>query len=79
MLRIEGLDVSIGSVSILRGVDMALPAGKFTGLIGRNGAGKTTLLRAIMGILKARNGSIHAEASTLDAMPTHLRARMGIG
>jgi branched-chain amino acid transport system ATP-binding protein len=47
--------------------------------VGRNGAGKTTLLRAIMGILKTRNGSIHAEASTLDAMPTHARARMGIG
>jgi branched-chain amino acid transport system ATP-binding protein len=79
MLRIEGLDVSIGSVSILRGVNMALPAGKFTGLIGRNGAGKTTLMRAIMGILKARNGSIHADTGTLDAMPTHQRARMGIG
>jgi branched-chain amino acid transport system ATP-binding protein len=79
MLRIEGLDVSIGSVGILRGVNMELPAGKFTGLIGRNGAGKTTLMRAIMGILKARNGSIHADTATLDAMPTHQRARMGIG
>jgi branched-chain amino acid transport system ATP-binding protein len=79
MLRIEGLDVSIGSVGILRSVNMELPAGKFTGLVGRNGAGKTTLMRAIMGILKARNGSIHADGGTLDAMPTHQRARMGIG
>jgi branched-chain amino acid transport system ATP-binding protein len=79
MLRIEGLDVSIGSVGILRSVNMELPAGKFTGLVGRNGAGKTTLMRAIMGILKARNGSIHADGGTLDAIPTHQRARMGIG
>ena len=79
MLRIEGLDVSIGPVSILRNVSMELPAGKFTGLIGRNGAGKTTLMRSIMGILRPRNGSVHFEGSTLDEMSVHLRARRGIG
>jgi len=79
MLRLEGLDVAIGPVSILRNVNMALPAGKFSGLIGRNGAGKTTLMRSIMGILQARNGSIHFDDATLDAMPTHERARAGIG
>src|SRR5689334_15372195 len=79
MLKIEGLDVAIGSVSILRNVSMELPPGKFTGLIGRNGAGKTTLMRSIMGILKPRNGSVHFEGGTLDALPVHLRARRGIG
>jgi branched-chain amino acid transport system ATP-binding protein len=79
MVRLEGLDVAIGAVSILRGVNMELPAGKFTGLIGRNGAGKTTLMRAIMGILTPRNGSIHLDAATLDSLPTHLRARAGSG
>ena len=79
MIKIEGLDVSIGAVSILRNVDMDLPSGKFTGLVGRNGAGKTTLMRAIMGILPARNGSIHFDARTLDTTATHLRARAGIG
>ena len=79
MLRIEGLDVAIGPVSVLRNVNMDLPAAKFTGLIGRNGAGKTTLMRSIMGILRTRNGSVHFEGSTLDALPVHLRARLGIG
>ena len=79
MLRIEGLDVAIGSVGILRNVNMELPTAKFTGLIGRNGAGKTTLMRSIMGILEARNGSIHFDGSTLDRLPTHVRARSGIG
>ncbi len=79
MLRIEGLDVAIGPVGILRNVNMQLPAGKFTGLIGRNGAGKTTLMRSIMGILRPRNGSVHFEDSTLDELPVHLRARRGIG
>jgi len=79
VVKLEGLDVAIGAVSILRSVNLELPSGEFTGLIGRNGAGKTTLLRSIMGILDARNGSIHFDGATLDTMPTHLRARAGIG
>ncbi|MCW5620124.1 MAG: ATP-binding cassette domain-containing protein [Burkholderiales bacterium] len=79
MVRIEGLDVSIGAVSILRGVDMELPSARFTGLVGRNGAGKTTLMRSIMGILPARNGSIHFQDRTLNTTATHARARVGIG
>lgn len=79
MLRLEGLDVSIGAVNILRNVNMELPTGRFTGLVGRNGAGKTTLLRSMMGILKPRNGSMHLDGVTFDAMPTHVRARRGFG
>ncbi len=79
MIKIEGLDVSIGVVSILRNINMELPSGKLTGLVGRNGAGKTTLMRSIMGILPARNGSIHFDSRTLDSTATHLRARAGIG
>ena len=79
MLRVEGLDVAIGSVGILRNVNLELPSGKFAGLIGRNGAGKTTLMRSIMGILSPRNGSVHLDGATLDALPTHMRARAGMG
>jgi branched-chain amino acid transport system ATP-binding protein len=79
MVKLEGLDVSIGAVSILRNVNMELPTGKFTGLVGRNGAGKTTLMRSIMGILPPRNGSIHFDGMTLDTVQTHMRARAGIG
>jgi branched-chain amino acid transport system ATP-binding protein len=79
VLRVEGLDVAIGSVGILRNVNLQLPAGKFAGLIGRNGAGKTTLMRSIMGILSPRNGSVHFDGATLDALPTHMRARAGMG
>ncbi len=75
MVKLEGLDVSIGAVSILRNVNMELPTGKFTGLVGRNGAGKTTLMRSIMGILPPRNGSIHFDGVTLDTVPdAHARS-----
>ena len=79
MLHVSGLDVSIASVSILRGVTMDVPSGKFVGLIGRNGAGKTTLMRSIMGILPARQGSISFDGTQLDKTPAHQRARSGMG
>ena len=79
MLRIDGLDVSIASVGILRGVSMDVPTGKFVGLIGRNGAGKTTLMRSVMGILPPRQGSISFDGSPLGKTPVHQRARNGIG
>jgi branched-chain amino acid transport system ATP-binding protein len=79
MLLIEGLDVSIASVGILRGVNMDVPTGKFVGLIGRNGAGKTTLMRSVMGILPPRQGSISFDGAPLGKTPVHQRARNGIG
>jgi branched-chain amino acid transport system ATP-binding protein len=79
MLEIEGLDVSIGAVTILRGVNLAVEERQFVGLIGRNGAGKTTLMRAIMGILPAKRGTIRYQGSAIDRAPTHVRARSGIG
>lgn len=79
MLEISKLDVSIGSVTILRDVNMTVGERQFVGLIGRNGAGKTTLMRAIMGILPAKAGGITFLGKAVDRMPTHLRARGGIG
>ncbi|MGQ0577836.1 MAG: ABC transporter ATP-binding protein [Betaproteobacteria bacterium] len=79
MLRIERLDVSIQSVSILRGVSMDVPTGKFAGLIGRNGAGKTTLMRSVIGILPTRQGMIRFDDVPLDRMTAYQRARGGIG
>ncbi len=79
MLKLENLDVSIQSVQILRGVSLALPAGTMAGLIGRNGAGKTTLMRSVMGLLKSSAGTVRFQDQDLLAIPTHARARLGIG
>lgn len=48
-LRVQDLSVTIGSSSILSGVDLHLHCGELTALIGPNGAGKSTLLKAILG------------------------------
>ncbi len=79
MLRIDKLEVSIGSVGILRGVGLEVGAGRFAGLIGRNGAGKTTLLRSIMGVLPWRAGDVAFDGRSLAGVPAHARAKLGIG
>jgi branched-chain amino acid transport system ATP-binding protein len=79
VLSIAALNVGIHSVQILRGVSLDLPGGSMTGLIGRNGAGKTTLMKSIMGLLKASSGRVDFDGIDLLAMPTHARARLGIG
>jgi branched-chain amino acid transport system ATP-binding protein len=60
-------------------VSLAVPTGKFAELIGRNGAGKTTLMRSIMGILPCRRGTVTFDGQSLNEMPIHSRAGMGIG
>ena len=79
MLSVRGLSVSIGGTQILRGVSLELEDGSMAGLIGRNGAGKTTLMKSLMGLLKVASGSVQFGGADLLALPTHARARLGIG
>jgi branched-chain amino acid transport system ATP-binding protein len=79
VLKVDGVDVSIQSVQILRRVSLELPTGTMAGLIGRNGAGKTTLMKSIMGILKVSSGTIRFDGADLLASPTWRRTGMGIG
>jgi branched-chain amino acid transport system ATP-binding protein len=79
MLSIRALNVAIRNVQILREVSLELPQGSMTGLIGRNGAGKTTLMKSLMGLLKVGSGSVRFGDIDLLALPTHQRARLGIG
>ena len=51
-LRAEGLRVRLGTAEVLHGVDLALPAGRWTAIVGPNGAGKTTLLKALAQLLR---------------------------
>jgi branched-chain amino acid transport system ATP-binding protein len=79
MLKIENLSVAIASMQILREVSLEVPGGSMTGLIGRNGAGKTTLMKTVLGLLKASRGAVRFENRELMSVPTHGRARLGIG
>ena len=58
LLTLSGVHTHIGPYHILQGVDLVVPAGGLTALLGRNGAGKTTTLRTIMGLWHASAGTI---------------------
>lgn len=79
MLEVNGLSVDIGPVNILRDVSLRLESKQMVGFIGRNGAGKTTFLRAVMGLLKAKSGTISLDGTELLALPAHKRAGLGVG
>jgi branched-chain amino acid transport system ATP-binding protein len=64
LLSLSGVHTHIGAYHILHGVDLEVPAGQVTMLLGRNGAGKTTTLRTIMGLWSASAGTL-----TFDGRP----------
>ncbi len=58
LLTLSGVHTHIGAYHILHGVDLAVPRGQLTLLLGRNGAGKTTTLRTVMGLWRASQGRV---------------------
>ncbi|MDB5730406.1 MAG: transporter ATP-binding protein [Variovorax sp.] len=58
LLTLSGVHTHIGAYHILHGVDLAVPRGRLTMLLGRNGAGKTTTLRTVMGLWHASQGRV---------------------
>ena len=78
LLRLEGVQTHIGRYHILHGVDLVVPEGELTVLLGRNGAGKTTTLRTIMGLWRASAGRIVFDGADITRMATPDIARLGI-
>ena len=79
MLEIKGVNQFYGGSHTLWDIDMSVPAGSCTCLMGRNGMGKTTLLRSIMGLTAVRSGQILYEGRDLATLRAEDRARAGIG
>jgi branched-chain amino acid transport system ATP-binding protein len=78
LLTLTGVHTHIGHYHILQGVDLVVPRGELTMLLGRNGAGKTTTLRTIIGLWRASAGSIRFEASEIAPWQTPDIADLGI-
>ncbi|HEX4836470.1 MAG TPA: ABC transporter ATP-binding protein [bacterium] len=78
LLEIENIHVFYGSIHALRGLSLAVEAGKIVALIGANGAGKSTTLNTISGLLRPRQGSIRLDGQDLTAVPPHEIVLKGI-
>jgi branched-chain amino acid transport system ATP-binding protein len=78
LLSLSGVQTYIGSYHILHGVNLAIPKGQLTVLLGRNGAGKTTTLRTIMGLWRAAKGEIRFEGKPIHTLCTPEIVRVGI-
>lgn len=78
LMTLQGVHTHIGQYHILQGVDLVLPRGGMTVLLGRNGAGKTTTLRTIMGLWAPSQGTIHFDGRPIGGLPTPDIARSGI-
>jgi urea transport system ATP-binding protein len=79
MLKIEKLNQFYGQSHTLWDLDLAVPQGKCTCLMGRNGVGKTTLLQCIMGLLPIQSGEMHFSGEPISKLIPERRAPMGIG
>jgi branched-chain amino acid transport system ATP-binding protein len=77
-LQVRGLDVSYGQIQALHGVDLDVPKGEITALLGANGAGKTTLLRTISGLIRPSRGSVQIDGRELVGTEAHDIVRAGI-
>lgn len=78
LLEMSGVHTHIGAYHILHGVDLAVPRGQLTMLLGRNGAGKTTTLRTIMGLWQASQGVVRFNGTDITRLNTPQIAGLNI-
>jgi branched-chain amino acid transport system ATP-binding protein len=78
-LEVADLVSGWGRTVVLDGVSLTAEPGSTLAVLGRNGAGKTTLLATLMGLTNLHGGTIRMGGEEIAALPTHRRARLGLG
>jgi phospholipid/cholesterol/gamma-HCH transport system ATP-binding protein len=58
MIRLVGVEKKLGGQSVLQGVDLSIPVGKLTTIIGRSGEGKSVLLKHMIGLMQPDRGEV---------------------
>ena len=76
-IRVRGVQKRFGRKPVLRGVDLNVPAGATTVLLGSNGEGKTTLLNLCLGVLARTEGELEVLGLDPQSHPDQLRPRVG--
>lgn len=78
LLSLRGISKNFGAVQALRHVDLDVPAGQVTALIGDNGAGKSTLIKAIAGIWEPSSGEKYWLGQRVDTHTPRDATNLGI-
>ena len=80
LLEIEQISFRVPARMLLERLDLAVAAGEILALVGTNGTGKSTLAYLIMGCegYRAESGDILFDGRSIDTLPLHERARLGI-
>ena len=78
-LSLRGITAGYPGVPVLADLNLEVAPGRLTGLIGPNGAGKSTLFDVVCGRLRPRSGRVLLGERDITRLPTHRRARLGLG
>jgi ABC-type sugar transport system ATPase subunit len=78
LLSLRGISKSFGAVQALQNVDLDVPAGQVTVIIGDNGAGKSTLIKSISGIWSPSSGQIFWNGKEVQIHTPHDATQLGI-
>jgi len=76
MITISQLHKSYDLLNVLKGIDLKIPEGKITYIVGPNGSGKTTLIKILLGLVKNYSGRIYVNGNEIDGESSY-RSQIG--
>lgn len=79
LLKIENLDVFIGSTQILRNISLGVIEGEMVCLLGRNGAGKSSIIKSTIGLYPSKSGKIIFKGKDITSLSPRKKVLSGIG
>jgi urea transport system ATP-binding protein len=79
LLEVSDLRAGYATGDVLQGVSIEVCHGEVVGVLGRNGVGKSTLMKAVIGLLRARGGTVRFDGRDVTGEGADRRARRGFG
>ncbi|HEY8283200.1 MAG TPA: ABC transporter ATP-binding protein [Chloroflexota bacterium] len=79
ILEVESLAAGYGAAPIVSGISLRVSRGEIVSILGPNGAGKSTLLKALVGVIRALQGTVRLDGQTVTNLSADTLARLGLG
>jgi branched-chain amino acid transport system ATP-binding protein len=78
LLAVESLSAGYGRATVVNGVSLAIEQGEIVAMLGHNGAGKSTILKTVIGLVRARSGSIAFDGTDVTSLDPSSRVKLGL-